>query len=107
VSVIVDRDEVEDARRRHLLAVHDVRRNLERVTDDTDADGFTKCVSMAMTISRVVRELHDLIEALDRRLPQVQRAGEASIARDAAALKARAERRIKELEGESKCDADV
>lgn len=57
---------------------------------------------MAMTSnSRVVRELRDLIEALDRRVPQVERAGEASIARDAAALKARALRRIEELERES------
>jgi len=47
-----------------------------------------------------VRELQELIAALDRRLPQVQRAGEASIARDAAALKARALKRIEELERE-------
>lgn len=48
----------------------------------------------------VVRELLELIAALDRRVPQVQRVGEASIARDAAALKARALKRIKELERE-------
>ena len=53
-----------------------------------------------MTPSSVVRELQELIAALDRRLPQVQRAGEASIARDAAALKARALKRIEELERE-------
>ena len=40
------------------------------------------------------------VAALDRRLPQVQRAGEASIARDATALKARALKRIEELERE-------
>ena len=55
---------------------------------------------MAMTPSRVVRELQELIAALDRRVPQVQRAGEASIAREAAALKARALKRIEELERE-------
>jgi hypothetical protein len=55
---------------------------------------------MAMTPSRVARELQELIAALDRRVPQVQRAGEASIARDAAALKARALKRIAELERE-------
>jgi len=49
---------------------------------------------------RVVRELLELIAALDRRVPQVQRASEASIARDAAALKARALKRIEELEQE-------
>ena len=53
---------------------------------------------MAMSRSHAVRELLELIAALDRRVPQVQRAGEASIARDAAALKARALERIEELE---------
>lgn len=56
---------------------------------------------MAMTPNSAVRELQELIAALDRRVPQVQRAGEASIAREAAALKARALRRIEELEREA------
>lgn len=56
---------------------------------------------MAVSTSSVVRELLDLIEALDRRVPQVERAGEASIARDASALRARAVQRIEELERES------
>ena len=51
--------------------------------------------------ARAIRELQELIEALERRMPQVQRAGEASIAREAAALKARALKRIEELERES------
>ena len=66
----------------------------------TDSDRSTECASMAMTPPEVVRELLELIAALDRRVPQVQRAGEASIARDAAALKARALKRIEELERE-------
>jgi hypothetical protein len=45
-----------------------------------------------------IRILNELIEAIDRRLPQVLRAGEAAIARDAAALKARALDRIALLE---------
>ena len=53
-----------------------------------------------MSRSHAVRELLELIAALDRRVPQAQRAGEASIARDAAALKARALKRINELERE-------
>lgn len=53
---------------------------------------------MAMSRAGVVRELTELIAALDRRVPQVLRLGEASIARDAAALKARALKRIEELE---------
>lgn len=48
-----------------------------------------------------VRELLELITALDRRVPQVQRTGETAIARDAAALKARALKRIEQLENES------
>jgi hypothetical protein len=72
---------------------------MERVTD---GDRSTSCVSMAMTPSDAVRELLELIAALDRRVPQVQRAGETSIARDAAALKARALQRIEELEREQR-----
>ena len=53
-----------------------------------------------MTPGSVVREVQELIAALDRRVPQVQRAGEASIAREAAALRARALNRIEELERE-------
>ena len=51
-----------------------------------------------MTSSDAVHELLELIAALDRRVPQVQRAGETAIARDAATLKARALKRIEELE---------
>jgi len=55
---------------------------------------------MAVTRSRAVRKLLELIEALDRRVPQVERVGEAAIARDAAALRARALKRIEEIERE-------
>lgn len=50
--------------------------------------------------------LHELIEALDRRLPQAQRAAEAAIARDAAALRARALEQIVALEGEPAAGED-
>jgi hypothetical protein len=53
---------------------------------------------MAITSVEVVRELRELIAALDRRMPQVQRAGEIAIARDAAALRDRAVKRLEELE---------
>ena len=49
---------------------------------------------------RTVRELKELIAALDRRVPQVERVGEISIARAAAELKADALKRIEELERE-------
>jgi hypothetical protein len=55
---------------------------------------------MAVNPTAVIRDLRELIEALDRRVPHIERAGEASIARDAAALKARALKRIEELERE-------
>jgi hypothetical protein len=49
----------------------------------------------------VLRELRELIAALDRRIPQIQRAGEAAIAREAAALKSKAQERIAGIERES------
>jgi hypothetical protein len=45
-----------------------------------------------------LRVLHELIAALDSRLPHVERSGEAEIAQDAARLRARALERIAELE---------
>ena len=54
---------------------------------------------MALIRAQLVRELQELIAALDGRLPHVERAGEVSIARDAAALKVKALKRIAELEG--------
>ena len=56
---------------------------------------------MAVTTSDAVRELLELIAALDRRVPRVERAGEAAIARDAAELKTRAMKRIEELQREA------
>jgi hypothetical protein len=46
-------------------------------------------------------ELLDLIAAIDRRIPQVERVGETDIARDAAALRIKALRRIDELRTET------
>ncbi|HVB38275.1 MAG TPA: hypothetical protein VND92_07040 [Vicinamibacterales bacterium] len=54
---------------------------------------------MALNRPRLMRELRELIAALDRRVPHVERAGEASIARDGAALKVKALKRLAELEG--------
>jgi hypothetical protein len=52
---------------------------------------------MAVTPIELVRELKELIDALDRRLPRVEQAGEAAIARDAAALREKAVQRLTEL----------
>ena len=45
----------------------------------------------------IARELEELIAALDRRVPRVEQAGEAEIASDAAALRAKAVQRLAEL----------
>lgn len=49
----------------------------------------------------LTRELEELIEALDRRVPRVEQAGEAAIARDAARLRAKAVERLAELASEA------
>jgi hypothetical protein len=54
---------------------------------------------MALTDAERARELEELITALDRRVPHVERAGEADIANDAASLRTKAVRRLKELTG--------
>jgi 4-hydroxy-3-methylbut-2-enyl diphosphate reductase IspH len=64
---------------------------------------------MAMTTSELRRELEELIAALERRVPHIERAGEAAIARDAEALRQEALRRIAELDDErlrASADAD-
>lgn len=53
--------------------------------------------------STLIGQLRELVVALDQRVPHVERSGEAAIARDAAALREKALRRIAELE-ESRTD---
>ena len=48
-------------------------------------------------IVAIARELEELIAALDRRVPRVEQAGEAAIAGDAAARRAKAANRLAEL----------
>jgi hypothetical protein len=45
----------------------------------------------------LARELKELVAALDRRVPHVERAGEVTIAREASALRAKAVARLAEL----------
>jgi hypothetical protein len=56
------------------------------------------------TNGRTVRELQELIAAVDGRLPRVRRVGEMSIARVAAQLRAAPVRRIEELEEDRSSD---
>jgi hypothetical protein len=53
---------------------------------------------MALANIELARELHELIAALDRRVPRVAHAGEAAIAHDAAALREKAVKRLAEIE---------
>jgi hypothetical protein len=48
----------------------------------------------------IVRELRELIKAIDRRLPQIERAGEAAIETTARQLRADAQHRIAQIERE-------
>ena len=46
----------------------------------------------------VLEDLRELVDALDRRVPHLDRQGERDIARDAAGLRAEAMKRIQEIE---------
>jgi hypothetical protein len=46
---------------------------------------------------KLLADLTELVDALDRRMPSLKSAGEARVAEDAAALKRQAETRIVEL----------
>ena len=52
---------------------------------------------MAVTLTDVARRLRELIAALDRRAPRVGNVAEATIARDAAVLRAKAVNRLAEI----------
>jgi hypothetical protein len=75
-----------------------LRRGLERLST-----GGRREPSPYVAVSAYVltRELEELIAALDRRAPRIEQAGEATIARDAAALRAKAVDRLAALADES------
>jgi hypothetical protein len=62
------------------------------------SEAFLEEPPMPLTTAELQRELRELISALDRRVPHMERAGEAVIARDAALLREQATRRLAELE---------
>jgi hypothetical protein len=70
-----------------------MRRDLER----RSKGGVQRRCSMAVSTNELESVLDELIAALDRRVPRVEQAGEAGIARDAAALRAKAVKRLAEL----------
>jgi hypothetical protein len=95
VSVDVDCDHGQGSRREQLLALCELRRGVERLAAVRRARGRT---SVALKIEELRRELHELIAALDRRVPHIERAGEEAIARDAEALREQAVKRLSELD---------
>jgi hypothetical protein len=52
----------------------------------------------------MLEDLYRLIEALDRRVPRLERIGEAQIAHDAADLRERAVSLIRQIEGNTRMD---
>ena len=55
-------------------------------------------------VTEMLADLYFLIAAIDRRLPRLERAGEAQIAHDAAELRERAVSLIKRIEGKTPKD---
>ena len=102
LRVHINRLDREGSGREQLLALFPLRRGLESQSPHDrigtavatmTADSFSEQSARAQTI----RELHELIAALDRRVPQVERLGELAIARAADLLRLEALRRIEEL----------
>jgi len=56
--------------------------------------------SVPISERSVLEDLRELVAALDRRVPHLDRKGERDIARDAAALREEAMNRIREIENE-------
>jgi len=109
VRVSIDHDHGQDPGHCQLLALFTLWRGLESRSPNDGDDSTVETMTDQRTTgknrhARTVRELYELIAALDRRVPQVQRVGEVSIARAAAALRVEALKRIQELERDA---ADV
>jgi hypothetical protein len=58
----------------------------------------------AAEVQEMLSDLSELIAALDRRVPRLERIGEAQIAKDAADLRERALSLIQRIEGKSSTD---
>ena len=100
----IDRDEFsrEAADVSELLALHGMRRGLEsKPAVEHDAEVVAEVTPPDVSdLKETVHQLTELIAAIDRRLPQVQRSGEAAIANTAMRLRSEAQERIDELKRE-------
>lgn len=86
-----------------LLAMLEMRRCVEPGAVVRAEALVAAVIARTQTLRRLVDtvgQLNELITAIDRRLPQVQRAGEAVIANAAVRLRIEAEKRIAEIEVE-------
>jgi hypothetical protein len=72
---------------------------LIRIKDPLDIVGQAP---PALTSEQVIKNLRELISAIDRRVPRLERTGEVGIARNAAALRREALERIAELESQAR-----
>ena len=90
----------ETAEREQLLAMFEMRRCVESVATDRPGRAVPVSVQQSVPLADVAAQLAELIAAIDRRLPQVQRAGEASIANAAVRLRLEAVKRLNEIERE-------
>jgi len=99
LSVALDFDHGAEPQRACVLALRRLRRDLERGSTHGPA---VRGPTVALSTGELARELEELIAALDRRVPRVEQAGEVAIAREAAALRARAVERLAELAGSSR-----
>jgi hypothetical protein len=68
------------------------------VTGPTRKPSLAEAGALESTRQQVIEDLRELIVALDRRVPRLERTGEVEIARDAAALRNGALDRIAQLE---------
>jgi hypothetical protein len=100
-----DRYDCESAERQLLLALSELRGSVDpcstRESGGRPVAAVTGRADGESPRTRTIRALRELIAALERRAPQVGRAGEVAIAHAAAVLKTEALKRLTELEREA------
>ena len=87
----------EAANGQQLLALPALRRRVEPVSARRRRITPAGAMRSPQALEQTVTDLSELIDAIDRRLPQVERSGEAEIARSAARLRDQAMRRLDAL----------
>ena len=80
-----------------LLALPALRRRVESVSARSLGSTTAGTMRSPQGMEQTAADLSELIDAIDRRLPRVERSGEAEIARSAARLRDQAIRRLDAL----------